>query len=388
MNLGSADLSPTPYMRASRIRVAYRFGKTSIEVDIDDPDVARWLAEFFTPWFSIKASTGTGLRVRVTSSREQFSALNHREMESKLQQIPCFGLDSKLISLPGWIESDGTTLIADKELGCYYRLQGNQVDVISRPQDRQARIGLMRVLRELATSRAFALIEMLDLHAAAFVFRGRAILLAGDKNIGKTTLLAHALTSCHTALMANDRVIIDVSRLQTYGVPTIVSVRNETEQTFPMLSNMMPRRAFLFHEGELASIDFAQVGAKRLLALSPVQFGRQMGSRVEPWAPVGAILFPQISSSIPTLSLRPLDPSDAVACLRTSLYGSRSAARSNTIFQKIATALPDSDARNSLLDQLATAVPLIRCVLGKNAYDESADDWLKTLPLAGGMAQR
>ena len=388
MSLGNAELSTASYAAASRIRAAYRFVSTSIEVDIDDPDAARWLAEFLSPWLSTEASNGTGLCVRTTSSGEQFSALTHREKESKLQPFLCFGLDSMLVSLPGWIESDGATLIADRELGCYYRLQGNQVDVISRPRDRQARIGLMRVLRELATSSASAGNEMLNLHAAAFVFRGRAILLAGDKKSGKTTLLAHALTSRHTALMSNDRVIIDGSHLQAYGVPTIVAVRNETEQIFPVLGNKLPRRAFLLHEGELASTDSAEIGTKKILALSPAQFGRQMNSPIEPWAPVGAILFPQVSSSIPALSLEFLNPSEAVAYLRRSVYGSRSASRSNTIFQKITTALPDANARDSLPDQLATAVPLVRCLLGKNAYSKSADDWLKTLPLGRGTAQK
>lgn len=380
MHPGSAEGLPAPH-RASISRTTYRFGTTSIEVACDDPDVARWLTEFISPWFSTEMPNRSALRVKMTSSLKQFLALACRETESDLQPLPCFGLDSMLVSCPGWIESDGTILAADKEFGCYYRLQGSQVEVISRPQDRPARIGLMRVVRELALLRASSQTETLDLHAAAFVFRGRAILLAGDKNAGKTTLLAHALTSHRTSLLANDRVIVDRGRLQAHGVPTVVSVRKETEQMFSSLAHLLPRRAVLLHEGELASADFAGTEADDRFVLSLGQFARQLGSRVQPLAPVGAILFPEISPSLSAWSLERLDPSEAAARFRRSLYGCRLGSRSETIFQKITKALPDANVQGSLEDCLTAAVPVMRCRLGKNAYCESSDNWLKALPI-------
>ena len=371
-------------MVASGIRTAYRFGATSIKVDIQDPDVAQWLVEFLSPWFSTEEPAGTGLLVKVINSREQFSALARREKEGELQHLPCFGLDSMLVSLPGWMESDGATLVADKELCCYYRLHGNQVEVISRPQERQARIGLMRVLRELATSGASSQSDVLDLHAAAFVLGGQAILLAGDKKSGKTTLLAHALTSRHTALMANDRIIIEGNRFLAYGVPTIVSVREGTEQIFPQLGNISPRRAFIFHERELTSADPVGAGSQKPLALSLAQFGKQMNSPVESRAPVGAILFPRVSSSVSTLSLDPLDPSEAAAYLHRCIYGSRSGTRDTTVFQEMTRSPQITGACDSLITQLAIAVPVFRCVLGAKAYDESADALLKILRTDSG----
>ena len=207
--------------------------------------------EFLCPWFSAEAPNGTALNVRMTSSGERFSALARVEAERHPQPLACFRLDRRLVSCPGWIEPDGSILVADQEFGCYYHVQGKQVEVISRPQDRLARIGLMRVVRELAIQRALSRSETLDLHAAAFVFRGRAILLAGDKNAGKTTLLAHALTSPHTALMANDRVIVD-GRLQARGVPTVVSVRDDTEQAFPALGRILPQERCAAPQGRVS----------------------------------------------------------------------------------------------------------------------------------------
>ena len=149
----NAGGSPASHIHAPRIITAYRFGTISITVDLDDYDVARWLTEFLSPWFSIAMPDSSGLRVSMTNSWERFSALSRRETEINPQPIPCFGLDSTLVSCPGWIESDGTILAADKEFGCYYQLQGSHIEVICRPMDRPARIGLMRVVRELAIPR-------------------------------------------------------------------------------------------------------------------------------------------------------------------------------------------------------------------------------------------
>jgi len=387
INPGRAEWAPALQAEASSSQATYRFGTIATEVNIDDPEVARWLEEFLSPWFSTEAAEGIGLRVRMTSLGERFSALARVEAENHPQPLPCFRLDRMLVSCPGWNEPDGTILAADKEFGCYYQVQGNQVEVVSRPQDRPARIGLMRVVRELAMVRTSPQKETLDLHAAALVFRGRAIVLSGDRNAGKTTLLAHALSSPHTALMANDRVIVD-GRLQARGVPTVVSVRDETERAFPALGRIFPRRAVLLHKGELASADSARAstGQTSILSLSLAQFARQLNSRLEPSAPVGAILFPEISPSASSWSLSPLDPSEAAARLRRNIYGSTLAPRTDTIFQKVTRALPGITERDSLVDRLATTVPMIRCLLGQRAYSGSADEWLKALPIDDRVA--
>ena len=387
INPSKAEWAPFLGAEASSSQTTYRFGKVATEVEIDDPEVARWLAEFLCPWFSAEAPNGTALNVRMTSSGERFSALARVEAERHPQPLACFRLDRRLVSCPGWSEPDGSILVADREFGCYYHVRGKQVEVISRPQDRPARIGLMRVVRELAIQRALSRSETLDLHAAAFVFRGRAILLAGDKNAGKTTLLAHALTSPHTALMANDRVIVD-GGLEARGVPTVVSVRADTEQAFPALGRRLPRSAVRFHKGELASADFARASIEKPLVLSLAQFASQLNSRLEPSAPLGAILFPEVSPTTSGWSLSSMDPAEAAARLRRNIYGSALATCTDSIFQKITRALPDIDGQDSLADRLAAAVPAIRCLLGKGAYNESSDGWLKTLPIDDGVAPR
>ena len=388
INPSKAEWAPILHAEASSSQTTYRFGKVATEVNIDDPEVARWLAEFLCPWFSTDAPDGTALKVSMTSSGEQFSALARVETEHQPQPLACFRLDRRLVVCPAWIEPDGSILAADQEFGCYYHVQGNQVEVVSRPQDRPARIGLMRVVRELAMQRALSRSETLDLHAAAFVFRGRAVLLAGDKNAGKTTLLAHALTSPHTALMANDRVIVD-GGLGAHGVPTVVAVRGETERVFPALGRIFPRCAARFHQAELTA-DFRSASTRQLsdLSLSLAQFARQLNSRLEPSAPVGAILFPEISPTTSGWSLEPVDPTEAAARLCRNIYGSAVAPGTDAIFQRMTGALPSINGRDFLADRLAAAVPMIRCRLGEGAYNESSDGWLKTLPIDDGVAPR
>ena len=83
-----------------------------------------------------------------------------------------------------------------------------------------------------------------------------------------------------------------------------------------------------------------------------------------------------------------MDPAEAAARLRENIYGSALATSTDTVFQKITKALPGVDGQDSLADRLAAAVPVIRCLLGKGAYNESPDGWLKTLPIDDGVTPR
>jgi hypothetical protein len=189
--------------------------------------------------------------------------------------------------------------------------------------------------------------------------------------------------------MANDRVIVN-GGLKARGVPTVVSVRAETERAFPALGRVLPRRAVLFHKGELAAKDFTRVSTHQLsvLALSMAQFARRLNSRLEPSAPVCAILFPEVSPTTSGWSLSSMDPAEAAVRLRRNFYGSALAPGPDAIFQRMTGALPSINERDFLVDRLAAAVPMIRCLLGKDAYNESSDGWLKTLPIDDGVTPR
>jgi len=114
INRNKAEAAPAQRAETSCSQTRYRFGTVTTEVHIDDPEAARWLAEFLSPWLSTDAPEGTALKVRLTSAGERFSALARVEAERQLQPLPCFRLDRKVVSCPGWIEPDGMIVAADK----------------------------------------------------------------------------------------------------------------------------------------------------------------------------------------------------------------------------------------------------------------------------------
>ena len=386
-------------------RAAYRFGAATIDVELDDAGTARWLAEFLTPWFAATALGRGNLAVRMTRSADLVAALAARQREVRLTPVPCFRLDRSLASCPGWVEPDGATIAADAEYGCFYRVRGREVDVIAAPDDPLARIGLMRVVRELGVRPAASGPGTLDLHAAALVFRGSAVLLAGGRHQGKTTLLAHALASGEAALMANDRVMVNVISLLAEGVPTVVAVRERTERLFPALGRELPRRATLLHAGELRAADAGRIAAGVRLVLSPAQFAGQLTAPLEPRAPAGAIVFPEIAPDEPAWSLQPLSPEDGARRLMDAIYAPHAGPAGRTVLPDAldAPVAPERDGLDesglalrrldhrrrvrTSCERLAAVVPMLRCRLGPDAYRDGAGVWLRALPLAGAAAR-
>lgn len=387
-------------------RAAFRFGAATIDVELDEAGTARWLAEFLTPWFAATLPGRGDLVVRMTRSADRAAALAGRQQEARLRPVPCFRLDRSLACCPGWVEPDGATIAADPEYRCYYRVLGREVEVIAAPHDPLARIGLMRVVRELAIQPVASEPETVDLHAAAFVFRGSAVLLAGGRHQGKTTLLAHALASGEAALMANDRVMIDGISLLAQGVPTVVAVRERTERLFPALPRGLPRRATLLHAGELASADAGRIAAGARLVLSPAQFAGQLAAPLEPRAPAGAIVFPEIAADEPAWSLQPLSPEEGARRLMDAIYAPHAGPAVQTVFPDALQHAPAAPVRDghdepglaaSRLDhgrrmrtaceRLAAVVPMLQCRLGPDAYRDGAGVWLRTLPPAGTGAR-
>jgi hypothetical protein len=365
---------------------AYRFGQAVLAVDAGDEATLRWLRESTSPWFTTVAASEPDARVRMVASADQFAALAARQAQSAVRPIACFSLASALVSYPGWSEPDGASVIADSEYGCYYRVLGRQVDIVARPHDPLLRVGLLRVLRELATLKTLAAPRMLDLHAAACVYRGLAILLVGGKRAGKTTLLAHVLSSGQASLLANDRLLLDVGSAEAFGVPMLVPVREETERRFPALGRGLPRRAGLLHAGELAAVAATPADASARLVLSPSQFAGQLGAATVASAKVGVVVVPELSPNEAVWSLQPLARDEGVLQLCRAIHGSRPEPREPTVFESVVGSAPDPATQAMCVQQLADTVPLVSCRLGPDACRGQPRVWLRALPLAKGDA--
>jgi len=363
----------------------YRYGPAQIDVEADDADAARWLREFLSPWFEACPPGTSDFRVRFTGSASAFQALERRQAAATPQPLACFALDSQVVELPGWTDAEGTVL-ADAGHSCFYQLRRGSVEIVARPGIRRVRVGLMRVVRELAALRMLGEVGCFDLHAAAFAVKDRAVLLVGPKRAGKTTLLASALGSGRASLLANDRVFVETSRspARAFGVPTLVSIRPDTLERFPSLESSIPGGPALLHAAEIEA--FAADGSSDArplkFSLSPAQLAQQLGAGILRCAPIAAIVFPEIAPTQARWSLAPVAREDAGARLRENLYGARLGPRSRTVFEDIVDGAPDRRREPAeRVDRLADRLPMFACRLGPDAYRDGADAWLRALPL-------
>ena len=352
--------------------IGYRYGSAAVSVNSNDPDTARWLEEFLSPWLCTGPPARGSDSVRLTWSDSLCSDLEREAGQASTRHVDCFTLDSEIVGLPGWTKG-GTLVIAEHERECFFRVRGSDVEIVARPGNRRVRTNLMRIVRELAVTRMRAQTECLDVHAAAFVAEDRAFLVVGPKRAGKTTLLVHALASGRTALLANDRVFVDVSGKPgcAVGVPTVVSLRAGTLALYPRLltgaSSGDP--PVLSHAGEPGAHDDGATagGPAGRLVLSTRQLAGRLGVDCARSAAVAAILFPEIDPAETHWSLAPLAPGEGVARLLASRYGGHARPSRPTVFEEVA---GGKTRRNeeALVERLATGPSLYRCRLGVDAY--------------------
>ncbi len=365
-------------------RTAYRCGAVRVAVETEDRDTSRWLAEFVTPWFEPCPALSSSRNVRFTASRIEFESIERQYSTATIRPIPCFALDSEVVQLAGWSEA-GTTVVADTELGSFYRVSATAVEVIARPEFPRARIGLMRVVREVLVAGAKAADRLLDLHAAAFATSAGAVLLVGPKQAGKTTLLAHFLRCQRASLIANDRVLVDVEPVPpiAFGVPTLVSVRVGTLELFPDLRRTANERPALFHSEESPEptiSDASDGGPSRDFGLSPAQLAQRCGSGTTGSAPVAAIVFPEMDMASGGWLLEPVAIEVGSNQLLDSRYGIRAIRQPRTIFaDMVGRSEPHGDDAATQVARLSAAAPLFRCRLSPGAYRNAADDLLQAV---------
>jgi hypothetical protein len=216
----------------------------------------------------------------------------------------------------------------------------------------------------------------LDVHAAAVEVDGRALLIAGPKGSGKTTLSLHLLRSGRCRAIANDRSFVGAAgeRFEVRGMPTAVKLRPPTVAEFPELVRGLPHvdRPYLYTIDELARArdDGHASAASDMdeIALSPPQLLRQIDARPLASAPLGGVVFPELRRDLDGWTVERLEHRDAAAALLANLYGSASSRREATIFEEVSGGVraPSAD----LADAIARSAPSRRLVLGPNASAE------------------
>jgi hypothetical protein len=371
-----------PPMQAA---ASYAFGPARIAVATDDVDAARWLEEFLAPWFRVETGAPCDWRVVFRRSHEEHAALEALARGAPSRPLACFALDNRTVELAAF-EADGERVLAEPESRCFLRLRPNEIEIVARPEGRSARVALLRVVRELAATRRRSDADVLDLHAAGFERDGAAILIAGPKQAGKSTLLVHALASGRARLLANDRVQIDTSvrPVLATGIPTIVSLRSGTLERFPRLLAAGPpvERPLLLHAAELAACAPGPAPSAERLTLSPLQLARRLGAGCTPAAPVAALLFPEIDAQQRGSRLERLAADAAARAIATSRYGVRMQPRPRTVFEELVKCERPEPRDDALVTRLAGELPCFRCRLGPDAYEQGPDALLEALARA------
>lgn len=351
--------------------------------ETDDRLAARWLESFLRPWFSSADPAACRHTARLVHDEGRFAELEAASRAARLAPIECFSLDSQVVEHPAW-PMDGATCVADRGLGCFYLHGGSSTTVVARPGDLRPRLAVVRILRELAAA-ASSSPRLLSLHAAAVGIGGRAIVLAGPKQAGKTTLLSHLLLTGPGTLISNDWVFVafdgpEAHRPAAHGMPTVVKLRRGSLDLLPSLAaGWLEGGSFLLHPDEALGGDGWDPSDYRdsdCHYLSPRQFAARLGTEAVRSAPLAAIVFPRLTSEVDTLALLRLDASSGLERLRACQYGRRNGGGGSTLFGE---ADPASDAA---LEDLARRVPLFDCLLGPRAYqgDAAVQALMEALP--------
>jgi hypothetical protein len=293
-----------------------------------------------------------------------------------------------MIAFEGWREGEALWM-ADPVTGCFFLVGAGTVDVVSRRGSSRARLGLLGLLREIITGKVAAVAPIVDLHASAFAVGDAAVLIAGAKGAGKTSLLCHALISAGAGLVGNDRVFIDLaaSPPRALGVPTVISIRADALHRFPQLAHRADQFPPLFPIEAAAPPGNGGSGpairsADRALLLSPAGLAGRLGAARVPEAPLSAILLPEVTAGIRGCTIERLSAETARAALEACLYGASSGRNEPTLFAGLAGAAAVSPTAIGVrLERLVAAVPAYACRLGRDAYDTPAAMLLSALGL-------
>jgi hypothetical protein len=351
----------------------YRFYGTRIAVTSDEAAVLRWLDEFLVPSFEAWEGPEADFTVRVRTAASAYAELAPTRPPDPLPLLPCFALDREVVQHPSWTAS-GRTLLADGKLGALYSLGERRVDVVAAPAASAFRAAVMRVVREIAATCALASAERLQLHTAALERAGRALLVAGPKGAGKTTVLGYLGAEPGVRILANDRAFVAAAAegFEVRGVPTMVSIRPATLGFLPRLARGVPDVERPGHltlaEADAALAERGELGEPRRIRLSPAQLARQLGAPLAASAALAAVAFPDAAADPGALAVERLGPAEAARRLPGALFGVESGKAEPTAFERLCGASRPAGADRCAVEALAARVPCFSLRIGSARY--------------------
>jgi hypothetical protein len=348
----------------------YAFLGIGIAVASDVPSALVWLDEFLRPAFDPWRGDAPDFAVRIVTDPAAHARVASGRPPGAVDEVACFALDQEIVRHPAWIAGD-RTVIDDRRMGAFYVLAGTRVDVVVHPGSERFRAGVMRVVRELATARALARGDRLQLHAAGLAVGGRGLLLAGPKGAGKTTLLGHLAAASGADLLTNDRAFLrrgEDGGFAAHGIPTIVNVPPGTLALLPRLADGVPAIERPAHltcaEADAVLARTGGAGGATTMKLSPAQLARQLGVALRASAELAAIAFLEPHADPDGFAVRRLAERDAERHLRGARYGVTSGKTEATAFERFVGAARPAEADDAVVKALAARVPCLALGVG------------------------
>jgi hypothetical protein len=344
-----------------------------------------WMEEFLVPWFD---TTGRvpDVEVRLIYDPMLFQRLHASGCTDSSAET--FMMDNSTIDFPVWNGISDQLTLYDEKHRLFYLVSDRHIELILGDRKANARLCVMRVVRELAMGAA-QLAGGRFLHAAAFAVDGNAAIIAGPRQSGKTSLLSYALANSQARFLSNDRLLMKMQAqaIGLRGMPTIVSLREGTVDLFPGMRQSIVERGYISkatlreckESGELNSFP-AKPGRH---GLSPHQFCKLLDCKPAKEASGAVLLFPRRTGGAGNLQLRRLEPEETRDRLKDCFFGFISPDRHSEVFTRIPKALERQSAPDdpSFCAALADSVAAYDCELGNQAFigDTGAKQLLQLL---------
>jgi hypothetical protein len=347
-------------------------GGTVLRCDRDD--MAAWLREMMAP--AVEFLPGGPAAASVVVHSEPVLGTAPGATGSQ----PCFAVDTKVEFLPSSGTAGGTTPLRlehdDKTVS--YAIDGDRVTIAPSGPAPDLRVATFMAVRELAVAQALAS-PTLQLHAAGFASAGRVALLTGPRGAGKTTTLSHLTASSGYAMVTNDRALAFPAddSWEVRGVPTIVGIRSGTMELLPHVFAGAAERTVHLTCDEVPASAAAERRIKpgRVPSMTLAQMARRVGAPLAAGGQLASISVVRIDETVPTFTLRLLDPPEAEEAIYPLRFGRLTEPRPLTVFETMLgrTAPPPFD--RALLRRLAATVPCLEVRVGRGLLES---------PTAGG----
>jgi hypothetical protein len=349
---------------------SYQFEELRFGLGSTDPGALHWLEEFLTPAFPRIAPRDVDLRFRLRTDDDEYLACADG-FSSQHETLDCFQMDGGFERLAVDRRAPGVRLLFDARQRAVYRLDeaSARVDCLTPRDSPHRRKAFLRIVREFAMARSWSRRRIL-VHASACAVAGRAMLIAGPKQAGKTTLLLHCLRVPGAEILTNDRAVLDLEddALRASGIPTYASIRPGTLQLIPALEAVLRERNY---DSRLA-LDEAPHGETRPfqpdqnIYLTPAQIAGATARPLREAAELGAILFPRKTAGH-GIELLPMTGRLAAERLCESLFGGPSRGRVSPAV------LPDGESLSepaiaAICEEVVDRAPCFECKVGAGSF--------------------